>query len=155
MTGSIVAAVDGSREATEAARVAAMLARHLDRRLVLAHVAADPPVFPYGDSRWREIQRRHAMRRGGHLLDDVAMEIVAPAASKRVSLGGLVHGGVEDRLAALCREEHADLMLLGSRRDGSVIRTLFGDASLYERRARPVAKRDGVEDGQVARLRAA
>ena len=135
MRGSIVAAVDGSPEATEAARVAAMLARDLDRRLVLAHVADDPPVFPFGDNQRREIQRRDAIQSAGRLLDHVALAIGAPTASKRVTLGGRCHGGVEERLAALCREEQADLMLLGSRTDGVVMRALSGDGELAGLRA--------------------
>jgi len=54
MRSSIVVGVDGSPAATRAARVAASFARRLDYRLVLAHVAGDPPVFPYGAPRARE-----------------------------------------------------------------------------------------------------
>jgi nucleotide-binding universal stress UspA family protein len=61
MRSSIVVGVDGSRAATRAASVAASLARRLDYRLVLAHVAGDPPVFPYGAPRARELQRRRAL----------------------------------------------------------------------------------------------
>jgi nucleotide-binding universal stress UspA family protein len=154
MNGSIVTAVDGSPDATEAARVAAMLARHLGRRIVLAHVAVDPPVFPYGDSRRRAIQRRHAIRRGRRLLDDIATAIGVPAAKKRVTFPGLVNGEVEQRLADLCREEEADLLLLGSRTEGVVMRALFGDASLCER-TRAHAERSARGGGEVAQLRAA
>src|SRR4051794_37330108 len=63
MHGPIIASVDGSQGSTDAARVAAALARGLGRRLVLAHVADDPAVFPYGDRWLREAQRRRAMQR--------------------------------------------------------------------------------------------
>ena len=75
MRRSIIVGVDGSSESTDAAVVAASLARSLDRRLVLAHVAADPNVFHYGDRRHRDVQRRHVLDAGNDLLESVADEI--------------------------------------------------------------------------------
>ena len=57
---SIIVGVDGSSESTDAALVAASLARSLGRRLVLAHVAADPNVFAYGDRGQRDAKRTQA-----------------------------------------------------------------------------------------------
>ena len=62
MRGSIIVGVDGSPEATDAARAAASLARGADRRLVLAHVAADPPVFPLREHRGSPAATRHPAR---------------------------------------------------------------------------------------------
>jgi nucleotide-binding universal stress UspA family protein len=126
MHGSIIASVDGSHGSTEAARVAAALARDLGRRLVLAHVADDPPVFPYGDRWLREAQRRRAMQRGNELLDAVASEVGDPTARRRIALSGLLHGDRQDRLEALIREEHADLVVVGSRPGGVLTRALLG-----------------------------
>jgi nucleotide-binding universal stress UspA family protein len=138
MRSSIIAGVDGSREATDAARVAASLARGLHRRLVLAHVVAGPPFHA---DRWqREVQRRRAIRRGTDLLEGVATEIGEPTARRRIALTGLIEGDLEDRLAALTREEDADLVVVGSRARGALARTLLGSvsASLANNGAYPV-----------------
>ena len=116
MRSSIIVGVDGTREATDAARVAASLARGLHRRLVLAHVAAGPPLHA---DRWqREVQRRRAIQRGTDLLEGVATEIGEPTARRRIALSGLIEGDLEDRLAVLTREEDADLVVVGSRARG-------------------------------------
>jgi nucleotide-binding universal stress UspA family protein len=129
MRGSIIVGVDGSREATDAARAAAALAHELGRRLVLAHVAEDPPVFPYGDRWRREVQRRHAIRHGSDLLQAVATEIGQPTARRRITLGGLLQGGVDERLAALSRAEASELLVVGSRPRGRLARALLGAPS--------------------------
>src|SRR3954454_7243236 len=126
MHGPIIASVDGSHGSTDATRVAAALARGLGRRLVLAHVADVPPVFPYGDRWLREAQRRRAMQRGNDLLDAVASEVGEPTARRRIALSGLLHGDPQDRLEELIREEHADLVVVNSRPGGVLTRALLG-----------------------------
>jgi nucleotide-binding universal stress UspA family protein len=140
MPRSIIAAVDRSAEATEVARVAASLARRLDRRLVLAQVVGDSPVFPYRDSWRRETRRWQATRRGTELLNTIATEIGEPAARRRVALGGALHGPLEQRLDALADEERAELLVVGSRARGALARAAFGSlsASMAESGARPV-----------------
>jgi nucleotide-binding universal stress UspA family protein len=119
MRHSICVGIDGSIESTDAARVAASLARDLDRRLVLVHVADDPP-FPYGDRARREVQRRALIQQGGNLLDAVATEIGEPEAERRVALSRFILGGVQERLIMVSREEEADLLVIGARlRHGS------------------------------------
>jgi nucleotide-binding universal stress UspA family protein len=136
MRRSIIAAVDGSREATEAARVAAWLALSLDRRLVLAHVVDDPPVFPYADRWLKNAQRRQADCRGADLLDEVADEIGEPEARRRLVLRGLLYGDVVDRLRGLCREEQTDLLVVGTRARGRLAHALLGStAATIARRA--------------------
>ncbi|MEX2194537.1 MAG: universal stress protein [Thermoleophilaceae bacterium] len=126
---SIIAGVDGSRQSVRAAAVAASLARGLERRLVLVHVAADPPVFPYGDLRVREAQRRRLVRRGLALLAVAASEIREEQARRRVVLSGIAHGGLQERLDAVAREEHADLLVVGARGRHPVARALLGSPS--------------------------
>jgi nucleotide-binding universal stress UspA family protein len=129
MHRSIIAAVDGSPEATGAARAAAELARLLDRRLILAFVANDPPVFPYGEPASRELERRRALQRGAAVIDSVAANIGRPAYRRRIPFAGLLQGSVAEQLASLAREENADLLLLGSRARGPLGAALLGSVS--------------------------
>jgi nucleotide-binding universal stress UspA family protein len=118
MGRSIIAAVDGSPEATNAARNAAVMARMLRRPLVLAFVADDPQVFPSGDRRRLEIARHDAVSSGAALLDAVAAEVAVTDARRRIALSGGVRGGVAEQLAGLALEEDADLIVIGGRRHG-------------------------------------
>jgi len=111
MGRSIIAAVDGSPEATHAAGVAAEYARELDRRLVLAFVAEDPRVFPYGDTRKREVARGHAIADGGAVLRAVAADLELSDARHRIALAGDIYGTVAGRLAGLAVEEDADIVV--------------------------------------------
>jgi len=112
MRSSIVVGVDGSAAARRAARAAASFARRLDYRLVLAHVASDPPVFPYGEPTAREIQRRRALERATSLLESVAQAIGEPAAKKAVVISDVPSG-----LAFIADNEAAALLAIGSRAD--------------------------------------
>jgi nucleotide-binding universal stress UspA family protein len=112
MRSSIVVGVDGSHAARRAARAAASFARRLDYRLVLAHVASDPPVFPYGELTAREIERHRALERATSLLDSVAQAIGEPAAKKAVVISDVPSG-----LAFIADNEGAALLAIGSRRD--------------------------------------
>ena len=87
MRRSIIVGVDGSSESTDAALVAASLARSLDRRLVLAHVAADPNVFAYGDRRHRDERRAQVLDAGRDLLESVANVLDGQPAERRVMIG--------------------------------------------------------------------
>jgi nucleotide-binding universal stress UspA family protein len=111
MRSSIVVGVDGSRAATRAARVAASLARRLDYRLVLAHVASDPPVFPNGAPRARELQRRGTLEHATSVVDAVAKTIGEPRAKKAVVVSDVASG-----LADIADNEGAALVAIGSRR---------------------------------------
>ena len=129
MSRSIIVGADGTSQATEAAGLAAALARSLDRQLVLAHVANDPPVFPYGDHWRRELQRRQLIREGGDLLSATASAIGEPSARRRIALSRLMHDTVEERLAMVSREEQADLLVLGSGASHPLARALFGGSA--------------------------
>jgi nucleotide-binding universal stress UspA family protein len=124
---SIIAAIDGSPEATNAARAAAALARTLGRRLVLASVAEDPAVFPYGDPRERELQRRRVTDEANEILVSAIADVGAPT-RKRIVLSGPVQGSVAERLNSLVREEDADVIVLGSSARGP-LRRLFGSVT--------------------------
>ena len=129
MRRPIIAAVDGSPTATEAARVAASLALRLDRRLILAHVVEDRPVFPHGDHWLREVQRRRTIGGGARLLSAVGKAIGEETARKRVVLSGSVHDDLANRLDSICREEGADLLVVGARARGALARALLASLS--------------------------
>jgi nucleotide-binding universal stress UspA family protein len=121
----IVCGVDGSTESRLAARVAAELARALGRRLVLAHAAHDPPTFPYGDVRMRELQRRRLIEVVNPLLEDIAADLFGVVTEPQ-----LVFGEPVEALDALCREQEAELLVVGSRGRSGLTAALLGSASM-------------------------
>jgi nucleotide-binding universal stress UspA family protein len=123
MTGPIIAGVDGP-DAVAAATLAASLAPRLGRELVLVHVAPDPPVFPYGDRRLKELQRRAAIAGGVQLLTEVADAADALSAERVVVLGQPA-----ERLATLAQGRGADLLVVGSRARRVLARALLGGVS--------------------------
>jgi len=112
MRSSIVVGVDGSQAATRAARVAASLARRLDYRLVLAHVAGDPPVRNYGAPGARELERRRALEHATSVVAAVAKMVGEPRAEKVVVVSDVAGG-----LAYIADVKDAALVAIGSRRD--------------------------------------
>lgn len=149
MRRSIIAGVDGSPEAVGAAGVAASLARRLDRRLILAHVGSDSPPLPDGQRSPRATKRLRAIHDGDELLEAVAAEIGEQTAERRVALAGFLPGASRDRLAALCREEDTDLLVVGSRARGPFMRALRATTSMSLARTAPcpvVVIRSGVSD---------
>jgi hypothetical protein len=77
MTGPIVVGVEGP-DAVAAATLAASFAPRLGRELVLVHAAPDPPVFPYGDRRLKELQRREAIALLGGVSGSLAATSPCP-----------------------------------------------------------------------------
>ena len=111
MGRSIIAVVDGSPDGTRAASIARRYARVLDRRLVLAFVAQDPHVFPYGNPRRLELARRRAIADGAAVLRTVTGELDLTDVRHRIALAGNTYGAPADRLAGLAIEEDADLVV--------------------------------------------
>ena len=124
MLHSIICGVDGSEASRSAARVAARLAGTLRVRCVLAHVAEDRPTFPYRDARLHELQRRHAIEQGQRLLESVAAKLPGAAPELRVTFGTPV-----EALRALCGEESADLLVVGSRGRSRLAAAVLGSTS--------------------------
>jgi nucleotide-binding universal stress UspA family protein len=118
---SIVAGIDGSPASRSAARVARELATALGHRLVLAHAADDPPPFPYGDARVRELERRRAIRAGKRLLSRAGQDIEA---ERRVVLGEAY-----EALAEIADEEAAEFLVVGARGHSGIAATLLGSVS--------------------------
>jgi nucleotide-binding universal stress UspA family protein len=121
MQKSIVAGVDGTPGSRAAVRVAAELAKALDDRLVLVHAVHDPPPFPYGDARARELGRGRALRDGERLLESVASELDA---ERKV-----VFGDPATRLDEAAREHAAELLVVGARGHSGLAAALVGSVS--------------------------
>jgi nucleotide-binding universal stress UspA family protein len=124
MNRSIVCGLDGSPVSHWAARVAAELARALRLGLVLTHVADDPPTFPYGDRRLREVQRREAIERGSAMLEEIAGTLPVEPAELRVVLGDAV-----DSLTAMSRDDETELLVVGSRGRRPLAAAMLGSVS--------------------------
>jgi nucleotide-binding universal stress UspA family protein len=123
MRGPIIVGVDGP-DAVAAAALGASLAPKLGRELVLVHVAGDPPVFPYGDRRLRELQRREAVAAGVRVLTEVADAADALQAQRVVEFGQPV-----ECLATLAQRREAELLVVGSRARRVLARALLGGVS--------------------------
>ena len=124
MNRSIVCGVDGTQASRWAARVAGEVARELDRALVLAYVAEDPPTFPYGDTRLRELRRRETIEAATPMLERTAAAVPDVMVETRVVFGDPV-----DALIAVGLEKEAELMVVGSRGRGQLASVLLGSVS--------------------------
>jgi nucleotide-binding universal stress UspA family protein len=108
MPGPIVCGIDSSPGAGGAARVAAALARELDCRLVLAHVAGESSTFPHGERPlWKRPRRQAAAR---ERLEQMASMLADLEPSVAVSFGEPAQ-----RLVTVCDERDAELLVVPPR----------------------------------------
>ena len=123
--GPAICCLDGSDGSRHALRIARRLAERLDLELVLLNVA--PPTEAPGVSAAVSGQERlHAaeLRDAQQLLDDVARdESLGPDVRRRAEIGPAA-----DRILAVCREEQAELVVMGSR-GGGLKAALLGSVS--------------------------
>jgi nucleotide-binding universal stress UspA family protein len=126
VAGAIICCVDGSAESFDAVRVAQGLAERLRLELVLLFVAAMPmrpgvSAAPLGQERLVEAERIE----GEQLLLRAASDAgVSDTVSRRVEVGDAV-----ERVLAVCEEERAEMVVLGSRGGGGVRAALLGSVS--------------------------
>jgi nucleotide-binding universal stress UspA family protein len=123
MRHSIVTGVDGSEESRVAAVVAADLAQELDLQLVIVHAADDPPTFPYGDLRLKELQRRRDGQAVQRLLDSIAGSLSVVPKTR------IVYEDPVDALNLVAADEQAELLVVGSRGRSGVVAALSGSVS--------------------------
>lgn len=123
MRHSIVSGVDGSAESRVAVTVAADLAQELDLRLVIAHVADDPPTFPYGDLRLTELQRRRGAQTVQRLFDTIAPSLSVVPETR------IVYGNPVDALNMVATDEQAELLVVASRGRSGIAAALSGSVS--------------------------
>jgi nucleotide-binding universal stress UspA family protein len=124
MDRSIVCGLDGSQESRPVARLAAELADELHLELVLAHVVDDPPTFPYGDMRRRELQRHEGFRQGFAMLERLAAALPGEPPELCVLLGDVV-----ESLRGMSTDEKTELLVVGSRGRGPLAATVLGSVS--------------------------
>jgi len=126
VSASIVCGVDGSRNAAGAVVFAGRLSELLGRRLVLVNVKKVPLVpgasalpHAYDDL------RNHAVADASDVLERVCEELgLADSVERKVRLGHPV-----EALIAVCDEEEADLLVVGSRGLGRIRSALVGSVS--------------------------
>jgi nucleotide-binding universal stress UspA family protein len=118
---SVVCGVDGTDESRDAALVAAAMAHALDARLMLVYVAHGPPVWSGGDASVEV--RRHEVA-----IETCTASLVALAGALGLNDAVLrvAFGDPTARLLALCNEEQAALLVVGSR-GGSALATALID----------------------------
>jgi nucleotide-binding universal stress UspA family protein len=129
MASSIICGIDGSAHARAALEVAAALAERLRLRLVLVHAVPAPtpdlllaaPVRVPAGVEHIDLLGHDA---GARLLAQAAETHGLPAADRR-----LEDGRPAERLAAVARDEHAELLVVGSRGAGSLHAAVLGSVS--------------------------
>ena len=126
LPGTILLAVDGSEEASAAARTAVELAERTDSELHVVHVGEVTPVFHperHGyRARYEELQEQ-----ARRLLDEQVHEV--NSAGGTVSRAHLRMGRPDEEIVVLGEEIGADLIATGSRGLGGMRRALMGSVS--------------------------
>ena len=126
LPGTILLAVDGSEEASAAARTAVELAERTDSELHVVHVGEVTPVYHperHGyRARYEELQEQ-----ARRLLEEQVHEV--NSAGGTVSRAHLRMGRPDEEIVVLGEEIGADLIATGSRGLGGMRRALMGSVS--------------------------
>ena len=126
LPGTILLAVDGSEEASAAARTAVELAERTDSELHVVHVGEVTPVYH---------PERHGYRARYEELQEQARRLLEEQVHKVNSAGGTVSrahlrmGRPDEEIVVLGEEIGADLIATGSRGLGGMRRALMGSVS--------------------------
>jgi nucleotide-binding universal stress UspA family protein len=139
MTDCLVCAVDDTEHGLNVARVAGRLSRALDLRVVLVHVSAPRPsaVVPSTAAlpspvAPENIPADESMRNAFESEADAAQSLLERTADVELLFGAELRAEVGDpaaRILAVAEAEEAELVVLGSRRRGSLATMFLGSVS--------------------------
>jgi nucleotide-binding universal stress UspA family protein len=110
MAGTVVCGVNESAGARNAARVAGVLSKQLEVRLVLVHVADASTSADGSVGNDESVMTMQARSGGKRLLDQLTAEQGLRGVEQRIEVGDPA-----ERLAQVAAEERAALILLGAR----------------------------------------
>jgi nucleotide-binding universal stress UspA family protein len=124
--GNVICCIDGSDGALSALRVGRSLAERLDLELLLLHI--QPPTeapgvsaAPAGQQRLHEAEMRDAEAFLAGIAHDHGL---APDVRRRAEIGPAA-----ESILAVCADERAELVVLGSRGRGGLKAALLGSVS--------------------------
>jgi nucleotide-binding universal stress UspA family protein len=126
LPGTILLAVDGSKEASAAARMAVELAEHTDSELHVVHVGEVTPVY-HPEMRGYHARYEELQEQARRLLEEQVEEV--NSAGGTVSGAHLRMGRPEEEIIVLGEEIGAGLIATGSRGLGGMRRALMGSVS--------------------------
>jgi nucleotide-binding universal stress UspA family protein len=126
LPGTILLAVDGSEEASAAARTAVELAERTDSELHVVHVGEVRPVS-HPERRGYHARYEQLQEETRRLLEEQVDEV--KSAGGTVSRAHLRMGRPDEEIVLLGEEIGADLIVTGSRGLGGMRRALMGSAS--------------------------
>jgi nucleotide-binding universal stress UspA family protein len=137
MDRCIVCAIDDTDHGLTVARVAALLSRELDVRVVLVHVApARVPLVPAPAALPSPLYAEQAppgeMHRPRAPADDSAYDLLERTAQVELLIGAELRperGDPAERILAVADDEAAEFVVLGSGRKGSLATMLLGSVS--------------------------